>query len=350
MQGERHEDGLQLLSRYRGALMGFSALLVLFYHCWIPLVPGHRVLGGLEAALKHVSFFGVDIFFFLSGMGLTYAIRKESLRRFYARRIARLAPPFLFMAVIRALSEGWTPAQFLSRISGVSFCMEKIYTFLWFVPAAMMLYLLFPLYHRALTRARSETAFTVSAIGLWLIASLLLRQALREDLWLFLNRVPVFLLGALAGRLEQNKRTVDARAPELLILLVLGYLLFRLGMRGQCSLFPLFFCSVPTAMMAVSISLLLARALDAMACRGRALGGLSHVMTGLLSFVGGFTLELYCVQEKLYEVIYSALEGRVSYTVINAVSIPVCLAAGWALHAAIALAGRTVCGRFPKKA
>lgn len=349
MQGKQHEDCLRLLSRYRGALMGFGALLVLFYHCWIPLVPGHRVLGGLEDAFKQVSFFGVDIFFFLSGMGLTYAIRRESLPRFYARRFARLAPPFLIMAIIRALSEGWTAAQFLSRISGVTFFAECTYTFLWFVPAAMTLYLLFPLYHRALIRARSETVFTLSAIGLWLIASLLLGQVLREDLWLFLNRVPIFLLGALAGRLGQKKRAVDLRAPELLIMLVLGCMLFRLCMRGRCSLFPLIYCSAPTAMMAVSASLLLAMAFDAMARRGKVFSGLSRVLTGLLGFVGGFTLELYCVQEKLYEVVYMALEGRVSYTVINAVSIPVCLAAGWALHALLALAARAICGRFSKK-
>lgn len=348
MEGKRREDCLRLLSRYRGALMGFSALLILFFHCWIPLVPGHRVLGALEAALKQVSFVGVDIFFFLSGMGLTYAIGRETLPRFYARRVARLAPPFLVVAAIRAVSERWTIAQFLFRISGAAFYAESIYAFLWFVPAAMTLYLLFPLYHRALTRARSETAFTLGAIGLWLIASLLLRDTLRGDLWGFLNRVPVFLLGILAGRLGQRGVRVDACVPSLLIALVLGYLLFRLGARGECNPFPLFHCSVPTMMMAVALSLLLAKGLDGLSGLRALPGAAGRALTALLGFVGGFTLELYCVQEKLYEVVYAALEGRVSYTVINAASIPVCLAAGWALHALIAaVRRRSRAGRKP---
>ena len=79
---EQNND-INILSKWRGVLMGFSALWILFYHEYIPLVTTPVFLYKIEKFVKRIGFCGVDIFFLLSGMGLTYAIQKTNLPRFY---------------------------------------------------------------------------------------------------------------------------------------------------------------------------------------------------------------------------------------------------------------------------
>ena len=113
-------DAFAALSRHRTELMGLSALLILIFHCWIPLFPGHRIIGGIEAVVKRTGFLGVDAFFFLSGMGLVFAVSKEPLPEFYRKRFGRLLPPYLLVGVLRAITEQWTPADFLWKVSGAA--------------------------------------------------------------------------------------------------------------------------------------------------------------------------------------------------------------------------------------
>ena len=51
-----------------------------------------------------------------------------------------------------------------------------------------------------------------------------------------------------------------------------------------------------------------------------------------LSFVGTFTLELYCVHQWLYGKLHPLLEGRVSYLSINLITLPLLILAGYLLH------------------
>ena len=68
--------GLDLISKYRGAIMGFAALWILFFHEWVTLFVNNQVGVNIEGYLKRIGFCGVDIFLLLSGIGLTFAIRK----------------------------------------------------------------------------------------------------------------------------------------------------------------------------------------------------------------------------------------------------------------------------------
>lgn len=89
--------GLDLISKYRGAIMGFAALWILFFHEWVTLFVNNQVGVNIEGYLKRIGFCGVDIFLLLSGIGLTFAIRKGNVLTFYYRRIKRILLPFLVM-------------------------------------------------------------------------------------------------------------------------------------------------------------------------------------------------------------------------------------------------------------
>ena len=81
---------IAVISKYRKAIMGFAALWILAMHEWRLLIPYGESFWEREVFLKDIGFCGVDIFLLLSGMGLTYAIKKSSVGRFYFGRIKRI--------------------------------------------------------------------------------------------------------------------------------------------------------------------------------------------------------------------------------------------------------------------
>lgn len=188
-------NATQLLGRYRGELMGFAALWIVIMHCWLVIVPNHAILGAIEGLVKWNGMIGVEMFLFLSGMGLTYAIRKRTLGQFYAGRLKRVLLPYWFMVLLIAVTEAWGMKKTLGFMTGAVFFMENFQALLWYIPAILLLYALFPAYHALMLRARDKTAFTACALGVWLCAAILGREAIRSDVWVFINRIPSFLLG-----------------------------------------------------------------------------------------------------------------------------------------------------------
>ena len=69
-------NGFVLLSRYRGAIMGMAAIMIFVFHAWLIVIPESPVsvisfFHNAELFIRKVSYFGVDIFMLLSGMGRT---------------------------------------------------------------------------------------------------------------------------------------------------------------------------------------------------------------------------------------------------------------------------------------
>ena len=66
---------IELINKYRGQIMGISALWIIVFHTWYRLaVPetSPKLLYYAELAVTKLGYFGVDIFFLLSGICLLY--------------------------------------------------------------------------------------------------------------------------------------------------------------------------------------------------------------------------------------------------------------------------------------
>ena len=197
---------IALINKYRGQIMGFSAICIVFFHLWQRLLDPDsplRLLYWLERGISGMGYFGVDIFFLLSGIGLSYAIGKYSLKEFWLRRFRRLVVPVLVVSLIQWVKEGWTVLYYLFGLSGIGFFIKRHY-FLWFISAITATYLLFPLYWRFFSRSRSKPRFTALFAAVWYLCSIPLAGVLKPIVFLFLNRVPSFVLGVLLGWQQQN--------------------------------------------------------------------------------------------------------------------------------------------------
>lgn len=307
-----------LLLKYRRTIMGVAALLIYVGHVWEPMLGECLGVSFIEYFIKLTGFVGVDFFLFLSGIGLYYAIQKHDLLTFYGRRIKRTYIPFLITAIAMLIVNKWTPDIFFKNITGYNFLFENIYTLLWFVPAIMIFYLLFPLYYKYFDKAKNKYLFTAVIIVVWLILSICLNGIMREDLYGFTNRIPIFVVGILFGWLIQNDKIRFTRLIWILCICawMLGiYFAFKTTFQGYYLVVPTSNCCIPNFLIAISGSCLLAKIFYFFDTNINKIG---KWIIKFFSFFGMISLEFYCVQEWIGGMILNKLRGHHRLITINA--------------------------------
>jgi peptidoglycan/LPS O-acetylase OafA/YrhL len=326
---------LEILSKWRLALMGVAALLIFIFHEWQCVFDDtpFLLLTRIEAYARRFGYYGVDIFFLLSGMGLAYAMRsRPSLPAFYAKRAVRVLPAFLISGILIALTDHWTLAQFFGNVSGWNFYHTYVYSFLWYNTAILTLYVLFPAYHAALERAKQPVLFTGAVILVWAVLLAVLQGALREDLYAFANRVPVFLAGCAVGKMNLlgKKRLPKgfwavmwgAAAAALILLWLTIY-------KDMPLLVPIPECAIPTFLLAFSSSFLFAGFFEKAFGRSKK----KNWFIKFLEFYGSMSLEFYCIQEWLCGKVLNLLAPWASHeALINLVLFICATAAAFVLH------------------
>ncbi len=226
---------LNLISRYRNELFGAAAISILIFHysydVWASVNRGLITRADspvYPAMLLYYAFIrsvGVEIFLFLSGMGLYYSLEgNRSLKRFYARRLTRVLFPYLVLGtafwVLRDVvlrGESWV--RVIDDLSFVSFFREGQHM-IWFVCFIVIMYLVYPAVHRFLDVGNRALGFLML-----LLVSVALPVFLRmtaypfyENTEIALLRVPVFITGAFAGKYIRGHRRVPLPAMAAVIL------------------------------------------------------------------------------------------------------------------------------------
>lgn len=211
----------QLISKYRSALMGLSALLIVVFHFTEDCYIYHKHMGGwVYWFWNYIGSSSVDAFLFLSGCGLYYAMKKNpDVGRFYRRRLVRLLIPYVLIAL-----PSWVVYDLLLNKTSIwKLC--KDVTFLsffkggirwyWYVGLMLVCYLIYPYVFSIVDSARDAwdgeirlltmvSAFTVLAVLLELYENRIFNMTN-----IALLRVPVFLAGCFYGRSSYEKRSSD---------------------------------------------------------------------------------------------------------------------------------------------
>ncbi|MBE5851401.1 MAG: acyltransferase [Lachnospiraceae bacterium] len=311
-------NGTNLLLKYRKTIMGVAAILIYVGHVWEYMFGKVPIISFVEYFVKMTGFVGVDFFLFLSGIGLFFAIQKYEVFDFYKRRLRRVYIPFVITAFAMLMINRWTWSEFFGNISGWNFLFKNIYTLLWFVPAIMIFYMIFPLYYKGFQAANNKYLFTGLIFVVWLLLSILLSNMMREDLYGFTNRIPVFTIGVLFGWLIQQQKLVFTKFAWILCVVawILGiYLAFKTTFQGCFLLVPTSNCCIPNLLIATSGSFLLAKIFYFVDMRTGTLGRWS---LRILEFFGMISLEFYCVQEWIGGIILNKLRGHHRAITINA--------------------------------
>lgn len=200
METENRGLGYDVFSRYRSELMGFAMAWVLLFHAFYlefetPWLRDLRDLG----------FFGVDIFLFLSALGLSLSLsrRKQSYGAYLRRRLVRILPTYWLVTGLYGLALRLAGEASLRSVawtmSTLFYWLQKPNYFNWYIPGLLAFYLLEPALVALLARCRHRELVTA---GLCLLVFPLYHLTQLHGLAHIgdvVQRLPVFFLGTLVG-------------------------------------------------------------------------------------------------------------------------------------------------------
>lgn len=308
--------------RFRSELMGAAMLFVILFH--VALDRGDAFYG-----LRRLGNVGVDIFLFLSGVGLWYSWSKTpSLRHFYRRRLVRIIPTWLVCATAFYLPDYLGARRYSTSLLDLlgditinwDFWLHDELTF-WYVPAIMLLYLLAPWYMRLIQRW-SIYRWSVVLMISWCVMVqwvLPIHHAVGH-LEIFWSRVPIFFLGINCGEQIRTGRTLESEAMWLIVatfVMTGGTCLYLEQVRHGH--FPLFVERMLYIPFTVSIVILLSRLFRRM----------PEWVNRSFRFVGALSLQAYLIH--LHFVLVYVQQWHLGYWGTFLLTTLITLPLAWAL-------------------
>lgn len=175
-------------------LMFFSSMLILIFHFWINIFERDTIYFEIETFIRQICFIGVDIFFFLSA----FSISKQEIKdypKFIYNRFKKVYLLYLIFSIIGFIYFKWDLKYFIETIIGIRLILDGGGSFLWFVPAIMLIYILLPLYNKIEVNNRILTPLIT--IILWLIFTVIISLfTAYKEIFILTNRIPIILIGA----------------------------------------------------------------------------------------------------------------------------------------------------------
>jgi peptidoglycan/LPS O-acetylase OafA/YrhL len=186
------------VSRYRDELKGIAILWVVFFHSQL-------TLPGVWDYPRQLGYGGVDIFFFLMGMGLYRSLQKNTdLRQYTCRRLWRVLPAYLpvliaWMAVMYptyGLSTTQAIRGVLGNLTMTGYWLQSPKVFNWFANGQFLYIFIAPLCYAVLSQNRRPM---VALVGLLALAMCVGLACIGQGQMMGASRLPIFVLGMAFG-------------------------------------------------------------------------------------------------------------------------------------------------------
>ncbi|MEA4928774.1 MAG: acyltransferase [Candidatus Limiplasma sp.] len=184
----------ETVNRHRDELKALAILWVVYFHSPLALPGGWDLV-------RQMGYGGVDLFFFLMGMGLYQSLKRNGdLRAYASRRLWRILPAYLpvllvWMAVMYP-GYGLSTVQAIRGVAGnltmTGYWLDTPKVFNWFANGQFLFILLAPLCFAVLTcsaRRGRALLLLLALAGVVGLANIGLNQMMGA------SRLPVFLLG-----------------------------------------------------------------------------------------------------------------------------------------------------------
>lgn len=332
---------LEGLSKHRRVFMGISIVCIMLCHNTLS-VP--QSLETVRKVLSSALQCGVDAFMLLSGLGLVYSFRRNSnIKDFWKKRSTKILPPYLIVITLYGvayvgLGKGEALSEYIWKGSLISFFWEGELRF-WFIAAILALYAVFPMLYKVMQKNPKVLMAATFGVVLISLGIPFLRcsptiQILNE---IFFSRIPAFFAGMIIakGLLDQKTPKISS-VPVWLVwtvtfLLILWHLAFgtrNVWVRVRLQFLPF----------TLSGMLLLGESMKN--C------GKNNFFYSIFSFLGGITLELYLLHERVLTILsflwkrfLPALNfpASVSSLIVNILAILLSVLGAWMLQKTVCL-------------
>lgn len=225
------EFDLSLLSKYRSQLMGLAALMIIICH-----MPAHHVsMPGIIAQIIAQGGLGVDIFLFLSGMGMWFSLKRHENKQWLSwlkKRYVRVLVPYLLITIpafaIRAFLNHWSFGLLLWRLSTLSFWTEGWGA--WFVSLIIVLYLITPVLFKLFYGVRKWVWLFILVSLTWSFSLLPIQGELFNNIQFGVTRIPCYLIGMASG--DEIMKGVKISTIKLLLSMAI-ILAVALALKGM---------------------------------------------------------------------------------------------------------------------
>ena len=124
MKDKQSTFSFQIISKYRTVLMGLAILSIIFFHYTEDCVTyEYNLRFFIRAYKQYVGSCGVDVFLFLSGLGVYYSFKKRPDKKiFYKKRFMRVLVPYFIIAI-----PAWSVKDMLFLRTGVLQVVKDIF-------------------------------------------------------------------------------------------------------------------------------------------------------------------------------------------------------------------------------
>ena len=209
------------ISEARNVIFGIATLWIGLFHSdglTVAHYTDNQFLIDAFKLFKGTGNVGVDMFLFLSGIGLFFSFSKDSnVVSFWKKRLMRILPTAFLIATFyvcfRYVNGRFTSGFefFFSRMTFTYFFLRGERVF-WFISLILVLYIVFPIFYKVIEKFKG-----LGMIGLVVLTvafTMLLRAVspgVYANIEIALCRIPVFIIGIWAGKFVMEKREIDIR-------------------------------------------------------------------------------------------------------------------------------------------
>lgn len=231
---------LQDISKYRSELMGLATIMIIVCHS----VPFGVQMPDILSRIFTLGNLGVDVFLFLSGVGLYYSLSRvkvsDDLLTWYRKRFVRILLPYLVIVTpcyaYSTISNDHSIWYFLYLLSTASFWTEHLG--MWFIALMIPLYLITPFVYGILRRYDLDNVTggciaSIVVVVLYLLCYIMpdYDSPIADNVFGAVARSSIFFFGLGLG--GSVKRAVFGRpggvnSVALTIICVVGYVLLKM--------------------------------------------------------------------------------------------------------------------------
>lgn len=325
MTDTRKTFNLFSISEARNVLFGLATLWIGLFHSdnlTMAQYTDNQFLIDAFRFFKGTGNVGVDMFLFLSGIGLFFSFSKDSrVLTFWKKRLMRVLPSAFLIATFyvsfRYVNGRFTSGLtfYLSRLTFTYFYWKGERVF-WFITLILTLYLLFPLMYKVIERFKIWGM--LGMIALVIAFNFTLRAAapsVYSNIEIAMCRIPVFIVGIWAGRFVMEKKEISKKWLWAFLALAVGMLVFlffysdlvRLmvpGYNKEMETMYIFMYRYASCPLGISLVVL-----DSYVCTALRRRGKCNLLRNFFEFVGMYSMEYYMIYlnvnhylERIYDI------------------------------------------------
>lgn len=281
------------VSKYRQELMGLCILGILIFHFFQDCRSSdYNYTEYARFYFEHVGSSCVDVFLFLSGLGIYYSLKKNSdVRSFYAKRFRKILIPYFLVSIqtfvyLDLISDNST-SEFFKDLFFITFTEDGSVLF-WYILLIIICYLFSPQLFRYIDSARDdhEVYGRMFALIAFILSCILALQLNCVEFFnktnVLLLRIPAYVGGMIMGRLSFNKTRIGSGFILISVLAVF--------FNNEISVSPIYTLRLVIALTAICAAVLIAFISDLFFSR---LKLFNKIVFPMLRGIGKYTLELY---------------------------------------------------------